>query len=174
VPRHLAIETAYARNVADPLVLDLDGRDWRLDPAINVGHLASLFTRFQDGLTSIGDDDQPMDARLQAMEGKRVEGINALTQCLAPEEREAFTPYALERIDVTVLAQIITWMLSEVSGQATPTQPPSSSNGSQADGAYSTDGAQPEASTPSPSPQTVPSTSTSTPSASTPMSADST
>jgi len=156
VPRHLAIETAYARNIADPLVLTLDGTDYRLDPAINVGHLAALFTRFQDGLTSLGDDDLPMDQRMATMEAKRVEGVNALTQCVVVDEREAFAALGLERIDVVQLANIITWLLSEVSGQATPTQPPSSSNGSLADGPASTAGALPEASTPSPSAPTEP------------------
>jgi hypothetical protein len=156
MPRHLAIETAYARNIADPLVLTLDGAEYPLDPAISVGHLAALFSGFQDGVTALNDESQPVEERVKAMETKRIEGVNALTKCVAEDRREAFAAEALARIDVMTLANIVTWLLSEVSGQATPTQPPSSSNGSQADGPPSTAGAQPEESTSSPSPPTAP------------------
>lgn len=156
MPRHLAIETAYARNIADPLVLSIDGDDWHLDPSINIGSLAALFTRFQDGLAAMGDEAVPLDQKIGTMEAKRVEGINALTQTLMPDERQRFADYALLRIDVTTMANIVTWLLSEVGGQATPTPPPSSSNGSPADGAPSTAGALPEGSTLSPSQPTAP------------------
>jgi hypothetical protein len=156
VARHLAIETAYARNQRDPLVLDLDGAAYTMDPTLDVGRLAVLFNRFQDGLTGLADEDRPLSERIEAVAAKKPEGVQALTECITPAERERFTAEAPDRLDVTALANIITWLLSEVSGQATPTPPPSSSDGSAADGPTSTDGAPPEESTPSPSPQTVP------------------
>lgn len=148
--RHLAIETAYARNIADPLVLTIDDVDYHLDPAIDVGRLAALFTRFQDGLTALGDEATPIDERVATMTAKRSEGINALAHCISDDQRQAFVESAEQRLDLTSLANVITWLLSEVSGQPTPTPPPSSSNGSSAAGPVSTDGAPPEESTPSP------------------------
>lgn len=149
MPRHFAIETAYARAIRDPLVLDIDDLSFKLDPALDVGRLAVLFTRFQDGLTELADDTVPLADRIAKVDEKKQQGVEALTQCIAEDERERFAAEVPQRVDVTTLSNIITWLLSEVGGQATPTPPPSSSNGSSADGPALTDGAPPVESTPS-------------------------
>lgn len=154
--RHLAVETAYARNIADPLVLTIDGTDFRFDPRLDVARLAALFTRFQEGLTNLGDESLPLGERVGVAEAKRAEGIEALTTCVVDEQRQQFATEAAMRLDVTALANVVTWLLQEVSGQTTPTQPPSSSDGSSGTGAPSTAGAAPEASTSPVSPSTVP------------------
>lgn len=155
MPRHFAIETAYARNLADPLVLDIDNESFQLDPGLDVGRLAVLFTSFQDGLSELTDDNVPLANRVTVVDEKKRQGTTALAECLVAEDRQRFIETA-SRVDIVALSNIITWMLTEVSGQPTPTPPPSSSSGSSADGPASTDGAPPVGSTPSPSPQTVP------------------
>jgi len=147
MPRHFAIETAYARNLADPLTFDIDSASFRVDPSLDVGRVAVLFDRFQDGLATLGDETTAMTARVELMARKRVEGVTALTACVVEEQREEAATFS-ERLSLVEMSNLITWLLSEVSGQATPTQQASSSDGSSPDGSSSTAGALPVASTP--------------------------
>lgn len=164
MPRELAITTAYSRASADPLILTLDGRKLRVDPALDVGRAATLFAKFQDGLTQgmvvIADDNAPLEDRMRVLDEKKEEGLTALSLCLIEEDRAAYADVR-PHLGIVELSNVISWLLGELS-TLDPTQQGSSSDGSPPTGTTSTDGAVPEGSTPSPSPSIEPSTSTST------------
>jgi len=147
MPRNLALSTAYARAIADPLTITIDEDTFTIDPTLDVTRCAMLFAQFQDGLDSVGDKDIPLADRVVTMEAKKHEGLAALAQCMVEEDRQRFTDIG-SHVDIKTLSQLVAWVLSEVSGMD-PTQPESSGAGSSPTTTTSTDGAPLTDSTPS-------------------------
>lgn len=137
--RHKAFLTAAARRRRDPIVWTIDETDVQLIASADFTLLGSLIDALQaeqpEGMT-------PM----QAAAKRRNEIVFALSEFIEPNDREQW--YGLvPDLDMTILGEMATEVITEYSGAANPTQAPSSDSGSSETGQSSTAGAAPEAST---------------------------
>jgi len=137
--RMKAFQTAAARRRANPIVWDIDGQEIRLVASADlatVGHLVEVT------IEEMGDDEQVMEFA----SAKRTKLIEAIRAFVVPGDLEKFAEIEPD-LDMVILGEMTSEIIGEYTGQANPTQAPSSSDGSSSDGQTSTDTAQPEDST---------------------------
>lgn len=139
--RHKAFVTAAFRRREDPIVWTIDEIDVRLRASVDLAAIGHLIDTLQE---------EPEDGStgMSAAIAKRTKLLVAIRQFVLPESHDAFDRVA-DDLDFTVLSEMSTELIREYSGAGNPTRPGSSSDGSEATGESSTDGAQPEESTPS-------------------------
>lgn len=129
--------------------------DVMVDPRLDVIRFGEIFGTFASELRELGQTGQAMvdgtDKTNDSDAMKRLEqivnrGRDKLRDCIVPTQRAMFDTVA-GALDANMISQIITAVAKDLSPMD-PTQPASSSDGSPATTASSTDGAQPEVLTP--------------------------
>jgi hypothetical protein len=139
--RHRSFQTAAARRRAEPIIWTIDDHDIRLRTSVSLADLADLVDILQ---TPVPEDQTPMRFA--------VERRSTIIQGIRPfVEDESLTVYesVCDDLDVQTLGEMVSDLIAEYAGSRNPTKPSSSSPGSDPTGPSSTDGAQPEVSTPS-------------------------
>jgi hypothetical protein len=137
--RSRSFQTAAARRRNDPIVWNIDGTDIRLRASVDLSEIAPLVDELQaptpKGANQVG-----------AAVAKREAMVRAVLTFIEPDDRDAFGVVEPD-IDMQLLVEMVQELVTEYAGAANPTKPSPSSDGSDATGASSTDGAAPEAST---------------------------
>jgi hypothetical protein len=137
--RMKAFQTAAARRRSNPIVWDIDGQQIRL---VSSADLASVGHLVEVTIEEMSDDEPVM----QFANAKRTKLIDALRAFVVPGDLEAFAQIEPD-LDMGILSEMTSEIITEYTGQGNPTQPPSSSDGSSSDGQTSTATAPPEDST---------------------------
>ena len=138
--RHKAFTTAAARRRQDPIVWTIDGHEIRLRATLNLAEIAPLVEALQDE----GDGKN----QIAAIAAKRDMLVDAVRAFVEPASHEAYEVVAAD-LDMGLLAEMVQDLIREYTGTGNPTEPSSSSDGSEQTGPSSTDGARAEDSTPS-------------------------
>ena len=137
--RSRSFETAAARRRNDPIVWSIDGTDIRLRASVDLSEIAPLIDALQA--------PSPKGANaVQVAVEKRAAMVDAVTVFIEPDDRDNFAKVQTD-LDPQMLADMVQELVTEYAGAANPTKPSLSSDGSNATGPSSTDGAAPEAST---------------------------
>ncbi len=147
MPRHLAFETAAARRRRDPIIWTIDDTEVHLVASIDLADLADLVTTLQG---------EPDGASPMAAAVARRDALIGIIRRFVTDGSQAAWDTVQRDIDVSTLGEMCSELIMEYSGAGNPTQPSSSSPGSETPGTSSTDGAAAEDSTPSASPQIEP------------------
>lgn len=149
--RHKTFETAAARRRKEPLTWTIDDVTVRLVSSVDLADLQVVV----DAVMATPDDPEMKPMVWGSKRRKMI--AEAVRQFVLVEDEAAWA--ALEPdLDLPVLVQLGLELVSEYSGQASPTSGSESSPNSEPVGSSSTDGAPVEASTPSASAPTEPST----------------
>lgn len=160
-------QTAARRRRGEPVVLTID--DWQVDdeyqdghevtitirivPHLDVVRFGSMFGQFARMLSSLQDANVTDNDRLAHIDEQFPAAKARFRDCIIPPDRPGWDTVA-DDVDVTMLGQMIGQVSRELSG-VDPTQPASSSTGSDTTSITSTDGAQPAESISAESPSPV-------------------
>lgn len=139
--RHRAFTTAAARRRNDPIVWTIDDQEVRLRASLDLAEIGPVVDVLQEPLPEGAN-------QVTAAALKRDALVTAVRAFVAPESHEAFDAVAPD-LDIAIMVEMIQDLVQEYAGTANPTQPSSSSDGSEPTGPSSTDGVPAEASTPS-------------------------
>jgi len=136
--RSRSFETAAARRRAEPIVWTIDGADIRLRPSVDLSEIAPLVDELQAPVE--GNQVKGAIAKREAM-------IATVKTFVIEDDHAKFDQVAPD-LDMGILLEMVQEVVGEYAGTANPTKRSPSSDGSSEDGKSSTDGAEPEASTP--------------------------
>jgi hypothetical protein len=137
--RQKAFQTAAARRKANPIEWVIDGVSIRLKSSADLLEVADLI----DGLQAEISDDE---SQIKAANDRRLIMVALIRSFVDERDVESFDALVPD-LDINLCVQLTSELLAEYTGQENPTQPRSSSDGSQATGSPSTAGALPTAST---------------------------
>jgi hypothetical protein len=123
--RTRAFTTAASRRRADPIVWEVDGTAIRLRASIDLGEVAPLIEAinapFPDGANQV-----------EVAASKRAALLETVRAFVLDDDRSAFDQVSPD-LDMGILGDMVQDLVAEYSG-ANPTLPPSSSDGSSANG----------------------------------------
>jgi hypothetical protein len=134
--RQKAYTTAAARRRANPIELIIDDRTIRLKPSADLADIADL-------IDELGRPLEDGESEIRSAINRKSHMIDLVRTFVEKSSHEEFDQVSPD-LDPMILQQILVDLIVEYTGQANPTQAPSSSDGSPETGNSLTDGAQPE------------------------------